>query len=132
MMIQRALLLTMVLAAAVALVGQEGHPLRGTWHGNYGPDAKTRTDVTLVLDWDGKAVTGIMNPGLRSAPLQKTSFDPATWMFHFEADAKDRAGTVSHVVIDAKIDDVTNARRTLAGTWMQGSQKGDFKAQRDN
>ena len=119
------------LAASIWLFAQEGHPLRGTWHGTYGPDAKTRTDVTLVLDWDGKAVTGIMNPGLRSAQLQKTSFDPPNWMFHFEADLKDRSGATNHV-IDAKLDDVTNARRTMAGTWTQGAMKGDFKATRDN
>jgi hypothetical protein len=115
-----------------ATIAQEGHPLRGTWHGNWGPDAQTRTDVTLVMDWDGKQVTGIMNPGLRSAPLQKTSLDAPTWAFHFEADAKDRAGAISHVSVDAKIVDVTNPRRTLVGTWTQGSQKGDFKARRDN
>ena len=84
------------------------------------------------MDWDGKAVTGIMNPGLRAAPLQKTMFDPPNWTFHFEADVKDRAGAVNHVVIDAKLDDVTNVHRTMAGTWTQGSLKGDFKATRDN
>ncbi|MEI9813591.1 MAG: hypothetical protein WDO18_13515 [Acidobacteriota bacterium] len=106
--------------------------MKGTWHGSWGMDAKDRTTVTLVMDWDGKNVTGIMNPGLRSAPLEKTSLDPATWQFHFEANYKDRAGTVSHVVVDAKIEDVTNPRRALVGTWTQGSQKGDFKATRDN
>jgi hypothetical protein len=121
-----------LLAGSAWLYAQEGHPLRGTWHGSWGPDAKTRTDVTLVMDWDGKNVTGIMNPGARSVPLKNTSLDPSNWMFHFEADYKDRAGAVSHVTVDAKIDDVTNVKRTLAGTWTNGSQKGDFKAQRDN
>jgi hypothetical protein len=114
------------------LAAQEGHPLRGTWHGNWGPDAKTRTDVTLVMDWDGKNVTGIMNPGLRSAPLEKVTFDPSTWQVHFEANYKDRSGATSRVIIDAKIQDVTSPRRGLVGTWTQGTQKGDFTARRDN
>lgn len=114
------------------LLAQEGHPLRGTWHGNWGPDEQNRTPVTLVMDWDGTNVTGIMNPGLRSSKLEKTSLDAATWTFHFESDYKDRAGNVSRVVIDAKLQDVTHPRRKMVGTWTQGNQKGDFKAQRDD
>ena len=125
-------LLAVAALACTGLLAQEGHPLKGTWHGSWGVDAKDRTPVTLVMDWDGKAVTGIMNPGLRSSPLEKTSLDPSTWQFHFEANYKDRTGAVSRVVIDAKIQDVTNPRRSLVGTWTQGSQKGDFKVVRDD
>jgi hypothetical protein len=116
----------------VGLVAQEGHPMKGTWHGTWGPDATNRTSVTLVMDWDGKNVTGIMNPGLRSAPLEKTTFDPSNRQFHFEANYKDRAGVVSRVVVDAKLEEVTSPRRALVGTYTLGAQKGDFKAIRDN
>lgn len=125
-------LLAVVTLFCGLLFGQEGHPMRGTWHGSWGPNATDRTPVTMVMDWDGTAVTGIINPGPRSAPIQKTSLDPATWKFHFEVDYKDRNGAVSHVVIDANIKEVTNPRRSLVGTWTQGTQKGDFKAVRDN
>ena len=111
---------------------QEGHPLRGTWHGNWGPNATDRTDVTLVMDWDGDNVTGILNPGLRATPLQKAVLKAETLEFHFEADVKDRSGAVVHAVVDAKIDDITNPRRALIGTWTQGALKGDFKANRDH
>jgi hypothetical protein len=114
------------------LLAQEGHPLRGTWHGSWGVNAEQRTPVTLVMDWDGASITGIINPGLRSSPLEKTSLDPATWQFHFEAVYKDRSGGTDRVSIDAKLQDVTDPRRALVGTWTQGSQKGDFKAIRDN
>jgi hypothetical protein len=36
---------------------QEGHPLTGTWHGDWGPRPTHRNDVTLVLDWDGKNIS---------------------------------------------------------------------------
>ena len=127
---KRLLLLTSLLC--VGLIAQEGHPMRGTWHGSWGPNATDRTDVTLVMDFDGDNITGIMNPGLRSVPLQKASLDPNGWKFHVEADYKDRAGKVSHVVIDAQIQEVTNMHRKLVGTWSSGSQKGDFQAVRDN
>jgi hypothetical protein len=114
------------------LNAQEGHPLRGTWHGSWGVNAAERTPVTLVMDWDGSTITGIMNPGARSSPIEKTSLDAATWQFHFEANYKDRAGSTARVTIDAKIQDVTSPRRALVGTWTQGDKKGDFKAVRDN
>jgi hypothetical protein len=115
------------------LIAQEGHPMKGTWHGSFGTaDAKERTTVTLVLDWDGKQVTGIMNPGLRSAKIENATLDPEKWAFHFEANYKERSGTVSRISIDAKIVEVTSPRRQLVGTWTQGNLKSDFKAIRDN
>jgi hypothetical protein len=84
------------------------------------------------MDWDGKSVTGIMNPGVRSSPLEKTALEPAGWQVHFEASYKDRTGGTARVMIDARIQDVTSPRRALVGTWTQGDKKGDFKAVRDN
>ena len=116
---------------SAGLSAQEGHPLRGTWHGSWGVSEKDRTPVTLVMEWDGDNITGIMNPGLRSSALEKTALDPG-WKFHFETNFKERSGGTVHVLVDAKIEDVTNPRRTMVGTWTQGAQKGDFKAVRDN
>ena|SRR5579872_6946710 len=115
-----------------ALSAQEGHPLRGTWHGSWGPNDKDRTSATLVLDFDGDNVTGILNPGLRSSPIEKVSFDPAGWKFHFESNMKERTGGTVHISVDAKILEVTNPHRKLVGTWTQGDKKGDFIAVRDN
>jgi hypothetical protein len=123
------------LAIVIPVRAQEGHPLSGTWHGTWGvqggPNATDRTDVTLVMNWDG-TLSGILNPGLRSAKLQKASLDASNWGVHFEADLKDKSGAMVHVVADGKIEDVTNVRRSIVGTWTQGSAKGDFKVIRDN
>ncbi len=118
---------------STALIAQEGHPMKGTWHGTFGPaDSKDRTTVTLVMDWDGKTVTGIMNPGLRSSPIEKAVLDPEKWMVHFEANYKERSGAVSRISVDAKVVEITSPRRQLVGTWTQGTQKSEFKATRDN
>ena len=119
------------LAIVVPVPAQEGHPLSGTWHGTWGPNATDRTDVTVVMSWDG-TLSGILNPGLHSAKLQKAALDASDWGVHFEADLKDKSGAMVHVVADGKIEDVTNARRWIVGTWTQGSVKGDFKVTRDN
>src|SRR5438552_9513735 len=102
----RASYLYIVLACLVFVVpavAQEGHPLAGTWHGNWGPDAKTRHDLTVFMDWDGKAVTGLVNPGYDQSPLQAANLNPKDWTVHFEIDSKD-AGKPVHCVVDGKID----------------------------
>jgi hypothetical protein len=35
-------------------------------------------------------------------------------------------------VADGKIENLTNTRRSIAGTWTQGGVKGDFRITRDN
>ena len=112
-------------------LAQEGHPLSGTWHGTWGPTAQDRTDVTLVMNWDG-TLSGIMNPGLKSTKLQKMALDAPTWGVHIETDMTDKSGAKVHVVADGTIEDVTNVRRWIVGTWSQGAVKGDFKVIRDN
>ncbi|HEY4360451.1 MAG TPA: hypothetical protein VGN17_05765 [Bryobacteraceae bacterium] len=126
-----ALALLAVLAMVAPAPAQEGHPLTGTWHGTWGPNATDRTDVTLVMNWDG-TLSGLLNPGLKSAKLEKASLDASNWGVHFEADIKDKSGAMVHVVADGKIEDVTYVHRAIIGTWTQGSAKGDFKVVRDN
>src|SRR6187455_3275086 len=72
-----------------ALHAQEGHPLTGTWTGDWASTATDRAHITVVMNWEGKAITGILNPGPDQAPLTSVTLDPATWTVHIEADAKD-------------------------------------------
>ena len=51
-----------VLVAVLLTFAQEGHPLVGTWSGDWGPSPTHRNQVTVVMNWDGKNVTGIINP----------------------------------------------------------------------
>ena len=122
----------MILASVFA---QEGHPLTGTWHGDWGPTPTHRNDVTLVLDWDGKNITGLINPGPDSIKLAKATLepnnDPKKWLVHFEADAKDHDGKPVHFIIDGGIENLTSIRRSIVGTWNHGTVRGDFKITRD-
>ena len=60
-----------------ATPAQEGHPLVGSWHGNWGPDAKDRTGVTFILNYDGKNIVGMINPGPDVARLQRRRWTQA-------------------------------------------------------
>ena len=126
----RRLLFVLVLWAG-SIFAQEGHPLVGTWHGNWGPDQNNRHDVTVVMDWDGSVISGLVNPGYDQAPLQNAKLNPKDWSLHFEIDSKDAAGKTVHCVVDGKIDKLGSDRRTLAGSWTCGASRNDFKLTRD-
>jgi len=121
--------------ALASAFAQEGHPLTGTWHGEWGPTATHRNDITLVLEWDGKNITGLINPGPESIKLARAtlepSFDPKGWKVHFEADAMGRDGKPVRFIADGTIENLTSIRRSIVGTWNHGNVKGDFKIIRD-
>ena len=110
---------------------QQGHPLTGTWSGDYGMSPTQRTQVTFVLNWDGKNVTGQINPGPDSVPLASVYVDPTTWTVRMEADMKDPSGKMVHIAAEGHLDDIGSYHRTITGAWRQGTAKGDFKITRD-
>ena len=110
---------------AQALNEGQGHPLKGVWLGDWGADKTHRNPVTIEMNWDGKAVTGSINPGPEAVRFSKAELDPSNWTVHLEGEAK---GT--RYVIDGKIENLGSLRRFIVGTWTQGAQKGDFKITR--
>ena len=119
-----------VLTVAVSAVAQEGHPLKGTWLGDWGPNKNDRNQITLVMDWDGKQISGQINPGPTAVPLKNATLDPKGWVVHFEADAKNAAGQPVHYVVDGKIENLGLYNRSIVGTWAHDNVKGDFRLQR--
>jgi hypothetical protein len=135
MQIQRFTVLCLLacLVVAVPLLAQEGHPLKGSWLGDYGPGATGRTQVFMVMDWDGKNITGTINPGTDNTPIHNATLTPDNkegWSVHFEADGKDSAGRAVHIVVDGKIQNLGLSNRSVIGTWTAGTTKYDFKIAR--
>ena len=125
------ILLTLgVLAGAVSLAAQEGHPLTGSWHGQWVNGAQ-KNNVVLFLKWDTRNIIGTINPGPNSMPVKSATLDPEKWMVHLEGDGKDKAGTAVHVVIDGKLENLGSYNRTITGTWTQGAATGVLKVTRD-
>jgi hypothetical protein len=119
------------LALAAQAWAQEGHPLTGSWHGEWHPAPGQRTPILLYMKWDSKNIVGAINPGPNAIPLKVATLDPDHWTVHFEADGKDSSGSPTHIVIDGKLDNIGSYNRTITGTWTQGAAKGDFKVTRD-
>jgi|SRR6478736_894164 hypothetical protein len=121
-----------VLAVALVLpiVAQEGYPLKGSWIGSWDGNTALGNDVLIVMNWDGKAVSGIINPGTDNIKIGTATLDPAGWKVHIEADAKDKAGATSHYVIDGNIKSLELPSRSIVGTWTNGKGKGKFEIHR--
>jgi hypothetical protein len=118
------------LVAAPAL-SQFGHPLKGSWSGDWGPTKESRTRILLDMNWDGKAISGVINPGPTGVPLQKATLDPSNWSVHLEAEGKDAAGKPVRYVIDGKLQNIGAYQRFITGTWTEGMKKGEFKVVRN-
>jgi hypothetical protein len=134
-----------VLMVCASVSGQEGHPLAGTWYGDYGSGAQRR-DLTVIMKWDGRAVTGSINPGPTARPLtavtmtitpgkpaserqsgselggqQSTQGVPPVFQVRIEVDGNVFEGTIQNPVA---------GNRRLTGTWTRGAERGTFQLRR--
>src|SRR5919112_1199731 len=66
--------LSFLLCAAPA-PAQEGHPARGTWLGHRGPTLTAQSRIVVLMDHDGKTMTGVFNPGANAVPLKVARLD---------------------------------------------------------
>src|ERR1700730_9137591 len=136
----RVVCLLAVLAMVVPALAQMGHPLKGSWSGDWWLKKGDENHVLLDFDWDGKTLKGMLNPGTDNAVLQKLTLDPPTggvakamdpWLLHFEADIKDTSGKTVHYAVDGKLQNIGSYNKFVTGTWGVGTQKGEFKVVRN-
>jgi hypothetical protein len=127
----------MTAAAAVLAFGllgtgmaQEGHPLKGSWLGEWAGNTVHGDNILLILDWDGKAITGMINPGTDNIPLGRASLEPNGWVVKLEAEGKDKDGSAVRYVIDGKIENLELPNRSINGTWSSNKGRGTFTASR--
>jgi hypothetical protein len=125
------------LGIAVSAFAQFGHPLSGTWSGDWGASKDKRERLLIQMHYDGKQVTGTINPGPNAAPLKTvtvipgTEAEPGIWTIKMEAEGKDAGGKTVPIVVDAKLQNLGSPNRVMTGTWTQGGVKGDVKLTRN-
>jgi len=121
----------LMVGMVVSAFAQYGHPLKGSWSGDWGADPDNRTRLLLLLDWDGTAITGTINPGPQAVDITTASLDPTTWAIHFEAIGEDDAGEPVAYVIDGELQNLGSYNRVITGMWMQGDLTGAFTLTRN-
>ncbi len=146
------------LFAATPALAQEGHPAKGTWVGYLGPTQTAQSRIVLVIDHDGKTMSGVYQPGPNAVPLKVARLDitpgkpavgvargnsgqapqiPAVlpiFKVHFEIDARDARGNPVAIVAEGTMNNVALPNRSITGTWTQTSGgstvKSEFKITR--
>ena len=126
--------LLLFLLVASAAPAQEGHPAKGTWVGYWGPATTVHSRIVLVIEHDGKTMTGVLNPGANAAPLKvarlditpgkpspKAGIPPVLPVFkvYLEVDAKDAKGNTIATVAEGTMHNVALPNRWIEGTWTQ-------------
>jgi hypothetical protein len=126
--------LSFLLLASTGVSAQFGHPLKGQWSGQWGPTDNPKR-LLLDLHWDGKAVTGTINPGADDAATVKdVTFDyadPSAWKVKLQAEGKDASGKPVTISVDGVLENIGAYSRLFHGTWTQGGQKGEFTVTRN-
>jgi hypothetical protein len=136
-LLRAAILCATALLLSISAGAQEGHPLAGTWYGDYG-SATQKHDLTVIMKWDGRAVTGSINPGpeartIASVVMNITPGKPAPEgqdstrgvppAFHVRIE-------VDGNVFDGTIQNPVAGNRRLTGTWTRGNERGTFQLRR--
>jgi hypothetical protein len=122
---------------AMALIGgaccaanslaQQGHPLVGSWSGDWGTSATERHRMLLVLDYDGQSISGVINPGRAPIALTSATLDPDTWSVRFEVTPSADNGSMRYL-IEGQLENLGSiTERSIVGTWLQGERHGDFR-----
>ena len=119
------------LLVALPAFAQFGHPLKGTWSGDWGTGKDNRHRVLLELNWNGKEITGAINPGPSAVPLKTATVNPSNWTVRLEAEGKSESGRAVRYLIEGKLENLGSYYRLLSGTWTQGEETGDFKLTRN-
>src|SRR3981081_1747163 len=94
------------LMGAMPAAAQEGHPLKGSWIGTWAGNKTHGNDVVMGLNWDGRNITGMINPAPHHRPIKPGTPEPAGWLVPFEPVAKDKSGTQVTYVIEGKIENL--------------------------
>lgn len=115
----RVLLMSLVLLCAAAVGhAQEGFPLDGTWRGQRMAGTDAPITIVMVLSWDGKTISGLIDPGPKSIPITKAELIPDGWQVKIEAHSKSGEA----ISFTGAIGKLGAYDRTITGTWTEGAR----------
>ena len=111
------LLVVSLVVPSIALA-QEGHPYQGTWRGTIGSGEQARP-VVIVMQYDGDAITGLVNPGRNSYRFAEVEHDAANWLLDVTATTSDGVA----IAFSATMHEIGARNRYLNGSWREAGQE---------
>ncbi len=123
----RRLLAWAFVAAAMAASAQEGFPLDGTWRGERDAGKDGTQTVVMVMEWDGKQVTGVINPGPKSLTIKEGRLDPDGWKVAISAESK----TGQKVSFEGTLGELGSYHRHIDGIWKEGGRSTSVRMVRE-
>jgi hypothetical protein len=115
--VKKAFFAVLALGLFSTAIAQEGHPIKGSWIGEWQGNP-LGTSLLMVMNWDGKAITGIINPGTDNLEIKTATLNPADWSVHIEA---------GDYKLDGKFARLELPNRSISGTWTGGGKNGSFE-----
>jgi hypothetical protein len=116
--VKNAFCLALVAGLFSSVSAQEGHPIKGSWIGEWQGNEALGESLLLVLNWDGENITGVINPGTDNLEIDNAELNPADWTVKLEADGYVLEGTFARLELP---------NRSIAGTWSNGGNSGSFE-----
>ena len=109
----------LVVVFPAAAPAQFGHPLKGQWSGEWGPK-NNPSRLLLDFEWDGKDLTGRINPGTETAgTVKKVTIDYSavtSWKVQIEGEAKE-GGKVVPVRVDGTLENLGAYTKAFHKRW---------------
>jgi hypothetical protein len=121
-MLARIFILITCLGLALPAMSQTGHPAKGSWSGDMGPNAADSSRIRLLIDaWNGD-LSGTVNPGRRGVEMSSVELDADTWTLTIRAPMPD-----GELVMVGKLSNLGSwTNRKYVGTYTQGNERGTF------
>ena len=128
MRIIASIVLSLCLVATLVAQDKTADP-SGVWYGDYGTSTQSRTEIKILLKWDGKTLMGTVATEDGELDIENARFDPNTGAVHLEVvfqgrGAPGRANTYRYIA------DGTMRDKTIKGVWHNEFDKGDFAVDR--
>jgi hypothetical protein len=115
--VKKALFVVLTAGLFSTTIAQEGHPIKGSWIGEWEGNA-SGDSLLMVMTWDGKDITGIINPGTDNLEIKTATLNPDDWSVHIEA---------GDYKLDGKFARLELPNRSISGTWTGGGKSGAFE-----
>jgi hypothetical protein len=107
------LFLLLLTSFTTEVLAQEGYPLDGTWRGYWGLPGGEETLAVIVMNWDGEAIVGRINPGRNMIFFEEAGLEAETWTLSFNSTSKDGEA----IAFEGILENIGSYKRTITGTW---------------